>query len=58
MYIYYLWVAGSYKGQGIARDLLEYAIQDAKNRGMSGVCTLTSKKKETLFVRKKVFCSL
>ena len=46
MYIYCLWVAGSYKGQGIARDLLEYAIQDAKNRGLSGVCTLTSKKKK------------
>lgn len=55
MYIYCLWVAGSYKGQGIARDLLEYAIQDAKNRGMSGVCTLTSKKKKPFLSEKKFF---
>ena len=55
MYIYCLWVAGSYKGQGFARDLLEYAIQDAKNRGMSGVCTLTSKKKKPFLSEKKFF---
>ena len=29
-YIYCLWVAGSFKGKGIARELLEYAINDAK----------------------------
>lgn len=30
IYIYCLWVAGSYKGQGIAKTLLEYAINDSK----------------------------
>lgn len=55
MYIYCLWVAGSYKGQGIAHDLLEYAIQDAKDKGMSGLCTLTSKKKKPFLSEKKFF---
>ena len=27
-YIYCLWVAGSFKGNGIAKDLLEYCISD------------------------------
>ena len=30
MHIYCLWVAGSFKGKGIGKDLLEYAIEDAK----------------------------
>ena len=41
-YIYCLWVAGSFKGNGIAKELLEYAINDSKEKGMSGICTLTS----------------
>ena len=45
-YIYCLWVAGSFKGKGIAKELLEYAINDSKEKGMSGICTLTSKKKK------------
>ena len=28
-YIYCLWVAGSFKGKGIAKELLEYEIRDA-----------------------------
>ena len=31
-YIYCLWVAGSFKGKGIGKELLEYAIKDAKER--------------------------
>lgn len=54
-YIYCLWVAGSFKGQGNAKDLLEYAIKDAKEKGMSGVCTLVSKKKKTFVGEKKFF---
>jgi len=54
-YIYCLWVAGSFKGQGIARELLEYAIQDAKNKKMSGLCTLTSKKKKPFLGEKSFF---
>lgn len=45
-YIYCLWVAGSYKGKGIGKELLEYAIADAKQKGKSGICTLVSKKKK------------
>lgn len=45
-YIYCLWVAGSFKGKGIAKELLEYAIFDSKRKGMNGICTLASKKKK------------
>jgi len=54
-YIYCLWVAGSYKGNGIAKELLEYAINDAKSKGMSGICTLTSKKKKPFIGEKKFY---
>lgn len=54
-YIYCLWVAGSFKGKGIAKELLTYAINDAKQKGMSGICTLTSKKKKTFIAEKKFF---
>ena len=45
-YIYCLWVAGSFKEKGIGRELLEYAINDAKEKGRNGICTLVSKKKK------------
>ena len=32
-YIYCLWVAGSFKGKGIGKELLEYAINDSKEKG-------------------------
>lgn len=54
-YIYCLWVAGSYKGKGIGKELLEYAINDSKEKGMSGICTLTSKKKKAFCWRKEIF---
>lgn len=54
-YIYCLWVAGSFKGKGIANELLEYAIKDAKEKGMSGICTLTSKKKKPFIGEKNFF---
>lgn len=54
-YIYCLWVAGSYKGNGIAKDLLEYAINDAKEKGMNGICTLTSKGKKPFISDKNFF---
>ena len=54
-YIYCLWVAGSFKGKGIAKDLLEYAIADAKNKKMSGICTVVTTKKKP-FIGEK--CSL
>ncbi len=54
-YIYCLWVAGSFKGKGIANELLEYAIKDAKEKSMSGICTLTSKKKKPFIGEKNFF---
>lgn len=54
-YIYCLWVAGSFKGNGIAKELLEYCISDSKEKGMSGICTLTSKKKKPFLGEKNFF---
>ena len=54
-YIYCLWVAGSFKGKGIAKELLEYAISDAKSKKMSGICTIVSKKKKPFFGEKTFF---
>ncbi len=54
-YIYCLWVAGSFKGKGIARELLEYAINDAKEKKMSGICTLVSMKKKPFLGEKKFY---
>lgn len=55
IYIYCLWVAGSFKGKGIGKELLEYAINDAKEKNMSGICTLVSKKKKPFIGEKKFF---
>ena len=54
-YIYCLWVAGSFKGKGIAGELMDYAIKDSKDKGMSGICTLVSKKKKPFIGEKKFF---
>ena len=55
MYIYCLWVAGSFKGKGIGKELLEYAIEDAKNKKMSGICTIVTQKKKPFISDKKFF---
>ena len=55
MYIYCLWVAGSFKGKGIGKELLEYAINDAKEKKMSGICTIVSLKKKPFIGDKKFF---
>ena len=55
LYIYCLWVAGSFKGQGIAKELLEYAINDAKEKGENGICTVVTKKKKPFLGEKKFF---
>ena len=54
-YIYCLWVAGSFKNKGIGKELLEYAINDSKEKGKSGICTLVSKKKKPFLGEKKFF---
>lgn len=53
LYIYCLWVSGSYKGKGYAKSLLEYCIDDAKRQGKSCVCVLSSKKKKPYLTEKK-----
>lgn len=53
IYIYCLWVAGSFKGKGYAKSLIEYCINDAKEMGKSGVCVLSSKKKKPFLSDKK-----
>ncbi len=53
LYIYCLWVSGSFKGKGYGRELLEYCIADAKARGKSGICVLSSKKKLPFLSDKK-----
>jgi len=54
-YIYCLWVAGSFKGKGIGKELLEYAIKDAKEKKMSGICTIVTQKKKPFIGDKKFF---
>lgn len=55
MYIYCLWVSGSYAGKRYAKALIEYCINDAKEKGKSGVCILGSKKKKPFLSDKKFF---
>ena len=54
-YIYCLWVAGSFKGKGIGKELLNYAINDAKNKKKSGICTIVTQKKKPFIGDKKFF---
>ncbi|MEG0784986.1 MAG: N-acetyltransferase [Christensenella sp.] len=53
MYIYCLWVSGSFKGKGYAKALMEYCIHDAKEKGKAGICILSSKKKMPFLSDKK-----
>jgi predicted GNAT family acetyltransferase len=57
IYIYCLWVSGSFKGKGYGRELLDYCIADAKKQGKSGVCVISSKKKKP-FLSDKRFLEL
>lgn len=47
VYIYCLWVLGDYKGQGYGKQLLDYCINDAREKGKSGVCMLGAKKQKS-----------
>lgn len=53
MYIYCLWVSGSFKGKGYAKSLLDYCIKDAKEKGKSGICIISSSKKKPFLSEKK-----
>ncbi len=57
IYIYCLWVSGSFKSRGHGKKLLEYCIADAKRQGRSGVCVISSKKKKP-FLSDKRFMEL
>lgn len=45
-YLYCLWVSSEQKGNGYGKELLEYCISDAKNKGKSGICMLGSNKQK------------
>lgn len=53
MYIYCLWVSGSFKKKGYGKELLEYCIDDAKKQNKSGICVISSKKKKPFLSDKK-----
>lgn len=55
VYVYCLWVAGSFKGKGYGGELLNYAIDDAKANGYKGLCTISSKKKKPFLAEKSFF---
>ena len=46
MYIDCLWVSGSFKGHGYSNDLLEECVRDSREKGMKGLCILSSAKKK------------
>ena len=52
-YVYCLWVAGSFKGKGYAKALMDYCINDARTQGKSGICMISSKKKKPYLSDKK-----
>lgn len=53
LYIYCLWVSGSYKGQGYGKALLDSCIADARKQGKAGVCLISSQKKKPFLADKK-----
>ncbi len=53
LYIYCLWVSGSYSKKGYGKALLEYCIEDAKTKNKSGICVISSKKKKPFLTDKK-----
>ena len=53
LYIYCLWVSGSFKGKGYGKELLAYCLNDAKAQNKSGVCIISSKKKKPFLSDKK-----
>ena len=55
LYIYCLWVAGSFKGKGYGAELLNSCLADARKTGKSGVCVVSSKKKKPYLSDKQFF---
>jgi len=46
LFINCLWISGAMKGHGYSRDLLDYCIKDALQKGKDGLCILSSRKKK------------
>ncbi|WP_455581855.1 GNAT family N-acetyltransferase [Dysosmobacter sp.] len=46
LYIYCLWVTGACKGKGYGKELMEYCLADAREKGRSGVCMLGAAKQK------------
>jgi ribosomal protein S18 acetylase RimI-like enzyme len=44
-YIYCFWVSGKFKKHGYGQKLLNYAIEDSKEKGKSGLCVISGEKK-------------
>lgn len=53
IYIYCLWVSGSFKQKGYGEKLLLSCIEEAKKNKKSGICILSSKKKKPFLSDKK-----
>lgn len=53
IYIYCLWVSGSFKKKGYGKELLEYCIEHAKKQNKSGICVISSNKKKPFLSDKK-----
>lgn len=53
VYIYCLWVSGSFKKKGYGKELLGYCIDEAKKQNKSGVCVISSKKKKPFLTERK-----
>ncbi len=52
---YLVWVSGKFKGNGHAKNLIKYAINDAEEKGKNGLCVIVGKKKKHFLSEKKVF---
>lgn len=46
-YIYCLWVLGDYRGKGYGKLLMEYCLNEAREKGKSGVCMLGANKQKS-----------
>lgn len=55
MYIDCLWVSGAFKGHGYSTDLLDYAVNDSKNKGKKGMCILSVGEKTSVSCRPEIF---
>lgn len=53
LYIYCLWVSGSFSGHGYGRELLEYCMEDAVKKGKAGICAISAEKKKPFLSDRK-----